>query len=148
MSYNMIGFTQDNKLMYYFADFRNGGNNYPDPATHGNYAINVDGSNKVFLGTSIYNGIAMAPAGDAVLGYSNASPQSRSITIYNLDGSTRLRLDRETENKILTNGLSTAGWSPDGKFLYMDDYIVDATTGVITVQVPGRNIIRWLPAQS
>lgn len=146
--YNMLGFTSDNKLLYYFADFRNNTVS-PDYATIGHYTTSLDGTSKVYLGSTMYNAIEMSPDGKEVLAYNNQNPQFKTITIYNLDGSTKLSLSQDVVNKLFVDGLNTMGWSPDGKFIYVDNYIVDALTGKITSQVVGANfIIHWLPAQS
>lgn len=146
--YNMLGFTPENKLLYYFADFRTNAVS-PDYNTIGHYTIGLGGNNKVYLGSNMYNAIEMSPDGKEVLAYDTQNPQFKTITIYNLDGSTKLSLSQDIVNKILVDGLNSVGWSPDGKFIYLDNYIVDAATGKITSQVAGANfIIHWLPVQS
>lgn len=146
--YTMLGFTPDNKFLYYFADFRSNPA-YPDYNTMGHYTTSLDGSNKVFLGSNMYNAYAMSPDGKELLANNPQNPQFRTITIYNLDGSIKLSLSQDVVNKIFADGgLSSAGWSPDGKFIYIDSYIIDSITGKITSQVVGTNIIHWLPVQS
>lgn len=146
--YNMLGFTSDNKLLYYFADFRNNAAT-PDYTTIGHYTTSLDGTNKAYLGSNMYNAYAMSPDGKELLAYNTSNPQYKTITVYNLDGSIKLSLSQDVVNKIMPGySNTTSGWSPDGKFIYVDSYIIDSVTGKITSQVAGRYIMHWLPVQS
>lgn len=139
--YTLIGFTQDNKLIYDFGDHR-GHDEYPDQSTRGIYISKVDGSDKVYLGSSVTNALAFSPIDNTILAY---NPNPASITVYNLDGSIKFSLNPEIASKVMEGGINSAGWSPDGKRFYINGYIIDVASNSIYTQVIGTPIVSWLP---
>jgi hypothetical protein len=141
--YDLVGITKANKVVFRLIQ---------QPGA-GYYRINPDGSGQEKLNSffDYRNLVSISPVEDKFLEVAGppAGGAPPFVKIYNLDASEALSLGTNILSLLSNNDyslFSSLGWSPDGKYIYLQNLVINVATGGVTTTLPAsKRIYSWAP---